>query len=175
MQGSVSGGSDAEPLARVLVTLQSDRNVFTHTDMAGRYELQLGSPPGDTALRFYQTLVPASRTPDEPMRVFLFAKREEFKDFTERTFPARAEVLTKVRGGGFMENGITVIQYVAHATTFPVMTHEGFHQYLHQYATPGVPAWLNEGLAVLCDGWCRLDPARNAGRLAKPAEAQRRS
>jgi hypothetical protein len=106
----------------------------------------------ETALRFYQTLVPASRTPSEPMPVFLFAKREEFEDFTKRTFPARAEILTQVRGGGFMENGITVIQYVSHPTTFPVMTHEGFHQYLHQYAAPDVPAWLNEGLAVLCEG-----------------------
>lgn len=106
----------------------------------------------ETAFRFYETLAPPSRTPDEPMPVYLFAQRDEFEDFTRRTFGPRAEILTKVRNGGFMENGVTVIEYVSHAATFPVMTHEGFHQYLHQYATPDIPAWLNEGLAVLCEG-----------------------
>ena len=51
-----------------------------------------------------------------------------------------------------MERGITVAEYVSHAVTFPLLTHEGFHQFLYHCAYPRVPAWLNEGLAVMCEG-----------------------
>jgi hypothetical protein len=42
-----------EPLARVWVGLQSQRNVYTYTDEHGGYQLQLGSHPGAATLRFY--------------------------------------------------------------------------------------------------------------------------
>lgn len=107
----------------------------------------------ETAFAYYKQLIPSARQPTERMPIYLFAARAEFEDFTERTFgPERAALLNKVRGGGFMEQGITVMEYVNHDATFPIMTHEGFHQYLHHYADSRVPAWLNEGLATLCEG-----------------------
>lgn len=107
----------------------------------------------ETALRLYEELIPPVKTASERrMPVYLFAAREEFEDFTRRTFGPRAELLTKVRNGGYMERGVTVIEYTAHPVTFPVLTHEGFHQYLYHRASPKIPAWLNEGLAVACEG-----------------------
>ena len=107
----------------------------------------------ESAFAYYSTLIPAGKQPSEPMPIYLFAARQEFEDFTRRTFgEERAALLNQVRGGGYMEKGVTVIEYTNHDATFPIMTHEGFHQYLHHYATSNAPAWLNEGLATLCEG-----------------------
>lgn len=106
----------------------------------------------ESAFNYYREIVPTAKAPTERMKVYIFAKRSEFESFTRRMAGMRAEVLLKVRNGGYSEGGISVIEYVAHEVTYPIMLHEGFHQYLHHYIHPGIPAWLNEGLAVLCEG-----------------------
>ncbi len=106
----------------------------------------------ETAYGYYRQLVPTEREPSERMRVYLFARRDEWAAFTRRFAGARAATLLKVRRGGYSERGVSVIQYVAHSVTFPLLTHEGFHQYLYCCVKGRVPAWLNEGLATLCEG-----------------------
>jgi len=107
----------------------------------------------ETAFRYYNELIPSDKRPEGRMPIYLFAAREEFEDFNQRRFGAdRAELLNRIRNGGFMEQVLTVVEYVNHDATFPLMTHEGFHQYLHYYSDSRVPAWLNEGLATLCEG-----------------------
>jgi hypothetical protein len=106
----------------------------------------------ETACAYYQFLVPPARMPAEPMRVYLFATREEFDAFTREFGGAKAPLLLKVRAGGYSERGVSVIEYVSHEGAFPVLVHEGFHQYLYHCVRRNVPAWLNEGLAVLCEG-----------------------
>jgi hypothetical protein len=131
----------------------------------------------ETAYVYYRELVPTAREPERPMPVYLFARRGEWADFTKRFGPQRARALLKVRRGGYMERGITVAEYVSHAVTFPLLTHEGFHQFLFHCAHPRVPAWLNEGLAVLCEGqrWTstglsEFDPWHNPRRRNSLAE-----
>lgn len=106
----------------------------------------------ETAYAFYRTLVPAAREPREPMPAYLFATRTQWVQFTKRLSAAKAPLLLKVRNGGYSERGVNVIEYVAHQVAFPVVAHEGFHQYLYHCVNRNVPAWLNEGLAVLCEG-----------------------
>lgn len=106
----------------------------------------------ESAYNYYRELVPAAQPPAEPMKVYLFATRGEWEHFTRRLAGPRAATLLKVRGGGYSERGVSVIEYVAHEITFPVMLHEGFHQYLYHCVHPNIPAWLNEGLAVYCEG-----------------------
>jgi len=107
----------------------------------------------EAAFARYASLVPPARADAGPMPLYLFATRAEWADFTRRTFPPeRARVLLRVRNGGYAEQGVAAMQYVSHAITFPLLTHEGFHQYLHHHVNPRVPAWLNEGLAVYCEG-----------------------
>jgi hypothetical protein len=68
-----------------------------------------------------------------------------------------------LRNGGYSYRGVSVMEYVATQITFPLFAHEGLHQYLHHHVrTPHIPAWLNEGLAVYCEGqrW-GYDPDRN--------------
>ncbi|MGD8454024.1 MAG: hypothetical protein PVJ57_19595 [Phycisphaerae bacterium] len=106
----------------------------------------------ERAFAFYQELVPLDREPEQRMQVYLFATREQWAYFTRRLTGPRAEVFLRIRNGGYSEGGISVIQYVAHQVTFPLLAHEGLHQYLHHCVRTDVPAWLNEGLAVTCEG-----------------------
>ncbi len=106
----------------------------------------------ESAFEEYARLVPAARDPHARMPVYLFATRGEWSEFTRRFAGPRAAIFLQIRNGGYCERGVSVIQYVAHQTTFPILAHEGLHQYLHHYVNPGVPSWLNEGLATLCEG-----------------------
>ncbi len=88
----------------------------------------------------------------ERMKVYLFLSRGQFEAFTRHLTGPRAKVFLQVHNGGYSEHGVSVIEYVAHQITFPLFAHEGFHQYLYHYVNARIPAWLNEGLAVYCEG-----------------------
>jgi hypothetical protein len=132
----------------------------------------------ETTYRFYRALVPAVGAPDARMRIYFFSNRYDWEYFTRRRFPRRAELLTRVRRGGYTQEGVAVIEYVSHQVTFPLAAHEGFHQFLHYCTTSKAPAWLNEGLAVICEGqrWTEVgltafDPWHNPTRRNTLAEA----
>jgi hypothetical protein len=123
-----------------------------YTTLQDRVLLETIPDVVEAAYAHYESLVPPVRPPEERMKIYLFATRAEWTNFTKRFAGPRAKVFLQVRNGGYSENGISVIQYVAHQTTFPILAHEGFHQYLYHRVNPNVPAWLNEGLATLCEG-----------------------
>lgn len=132
----------------------------------------------ETAYLNYRRLVPTARAPAGKMPIYLFAQRGEFEHFTRKLSPEKAQTLLQVRNGGYSEKGVTVMEYVSHEVTFPLMTHEGFHQYLHHCVAPDIPAWLNEGLAVYCEGFrgaaggiSELDPSHNPARRNALADA----
>lgn len=132
----------------------------------------------ETTYAWFQRLAPVPDPPRERMPVYLFADRDDWTYFTRRNFPQKAALLTKVRNGGYTEGSTAVIEYVAHQVTVTVMAHEGMHQYLHHCVRQRVPAWLNEGLAVLCegqrwdaDGLRGFDPWFNPARRNALAEA----
>jgi len=106
----------------------------------------------ETMYAFYRNMTPTAREPEKPMPVYLFSARAEWEHFTRRLTGPRAATFLKVRNGGFMEQGVSVIEYVSHEVTFPLLAHEGYHQFLHHCANRDVPAWLNEGVAVACEG-----------------------
>ncbi len=148
-----------------------------YTTLSDRVLLEALPQVLEAAYLFYSELVPTAREPEQPMQVYLFARRGEWAHFTRGFGPQRARTLLKVRNGGYMERGITVAEYVSHAVTFSLLTHEGFHQFLFHCAHPRVPAWLNEGLAVLCEGqrWngaglAEFDPWHNPRRRNTLAE-----
>ncbi|MCG3128148.1 MAG: hypothetical protein CHACPFDD_03024 [Phycisphaerae bacterium] len=143
-------------------------------------EYLLSAVPGlmESAFDYYQRLVPAAREPREKMQVYLFLERQDWADFTKRFTGPRAPEFLRITYGGYCERGVTVIRYVSHPTTFPLLAHEGFHQYLHHHVNPYVPAWLNEGMAVMCEGqrWngdrlVRFDPQFLPARRNILAEA----
>lgn len=105
----------------------------------------------ETCYLNYQKTIPG-REPSGKMPVYMFLQRGEFEHFTRRLSPEKADTLVQVRNGGYSERGVTVVQYVSHEFTFPLMTHEAFHQYLYHCVHEDVPAWLNEGVAVCFEG-----------------------
>lgn len=132
----------------------------------------------ETCFNYYRSLVPPAREPTTRMKMYIFAARRDWEMFTRRNMGPRAAVLLKIRAGGYMENGVSVIEYIANQTTFPILAHEGFHQYLHHIGASHVPAWLNEGTAVLCEGqrWDdqgirEFDPVLNPARANALATA----
>jgi len=132
----------------------------------------------ERAYEYYKQLVPPARQPAEPMKVYLLATRAQWAYMTRRLTGPRAEAFLKIHYGGFSEGGVSNIQYVSHPATFPLLAHEGLHQYLHHCVHPAVPAWVNEGLATLCEGqrWTgsglkEFDPAYNPVRRNQLAEA----
>ncbi len=145
-----------------------------------RDHVLLDAVPGfvEAAYQHYASLLPPVRPAAERMPVYLFASRTQWEAFTRRFGGERAGLLLKVRYGGYCERGVTVIEYVAHQVTFPLLMHEGFHQYVHHHLEAPLPAWLNEGLAVLCEGqrWGAshveaFDPWYNPKRRNDLAEA----
>lgn len=158
-------------------TLESEHYKI-HTTVTNPELLRALPQVAETAYRHYRALIPTPRQPAEKMEVYLFAQRGEFEHFTQQLAPQKAKLLSQVRNGGFSEQGVSVIEYVSNEITFPLMTHEGFHQYLHHCVRPNIPAWLNEGLAVYCEGFRvtsagvgTLDPELNPGRRNALAEA----
>ncbi|MBL8879865.1 MAG: DUF1570 domain-containing protein [Phycisphaerales bacterium] len=132
----------------------------------------------ESAYGEYAKLIPPQRGGDERMKVYLFASRPEWVEFTREFTGPRAGIFLKVRNGGYSEQGVSVIQYVSHDITFPLLAHEGFHQYLYCCVNDQVPAWLNEGLAVYFEGQeltgdnrTRFSPWNNPGRSNALAEA----
>ncbi|MCA9242568.1 MAG: hypothetical protein KDA32_01335 [Phycisphaerales bacterium] len=136
----------------------------------------------ETCYAYYQRLLPNVTPGGERMTVYIFAKRREWERFTQRRFPERAPLLLQIRNGGYSLDRIAVAQYVTHAITFPIIAHEGLHQFLELNVSNRVPAWLNEGLAVECEGqkWTmdglrEFDPWHNPARRNQLAEVLQRN
>lgn len=126
----------------------------------------------------YAQLVPPTRPLNGRMKAFLFVSRGQWAAFTKRFMKEQAPVYMKIRNGGYSARGVTVMEYVAHQITFPLLAHEGWHQYLHHQVNTRIPAWINEGLAVYCEGqrWGNsgvkeFDPWYNPMRRNRLAEA----
>ena len=136
----------------------------------------------ESAFDYYRTIVPSAREPAQRMQVYLFASRGQWSAFTRGRYGrARARQLLKIHNGGYSEGGVAVIEYTSHSSTFAILAHEGFHQYVHCCVDGPLPAWLNEGLAVLCEGqvWGAhelkgFDPWANPYRLNSLTDAMRR-
>jgi hypothetical protein len=106
----------------------------------------------EAAYASYERMIPPQEKPTRRMPVFLFAGRGDWEAFTRKFTGERAKSFLQIRNGGYSERGVSVIQYVQHAVTFPLFAHEGFHQYLHHHVNTRIPSWLNEGLAVASEG-----------------------
>lgn len=95
----------------------------------------------------YARLIPPKKTNVQPALTHLFQRRREWEEFTRQFSPGRASTYLLIRSGGYEERGITVSHYDRMSTTFPVLAHEGLHQYLTLTRGGTLPPWLNEGLA----------------------------
>lgn len=149
-----------------------------YTTLTDRRLLETIPQVMETSYAYYARLAPAVRHPSERLRLYMFATRGDWAYFTRRFAPRKAPKLLQIQRGGYTERGVCVFNYNGHAATFALAGHEGFHQYLHHCVSGRVPAWLNEGLAVWCegqrwnsDGLNEIDPWYNPRRRNALAEA----
>ncbi len=108
------------------------------------------APFMETAFGEYARLIPPARERSDRLAVYLFGTRDEWADFTQSTFPARAYTYLHIHAGGYVDqpSATAVIHDLGRDRTLSLLAHEGFHQYLAGYLPRPVAAWLNEGLAT---------------------------
>lgn len=104
----------------------------------------------ETAQQAYQALIPPAQPRDEPLDVYLFNTREEWRRFTLAFDPQRAPTYLHLSAGAYMDQAraTTVAFDLGRDRTLSMLAHEGLHQYLAARFPRTVAAWLNEGLAT---------------------------
>lgn len=160
------GGADG-----VIITTAHYR-VFTTA--AGSRVIQRLPAFLEDALSHYRSLAgTAPAAPHEPrlpppqiaMDTFMVASRPEWEDLTIRLMGERAPTYLRIDRGGFAAGGRGVF-YTAGAgddrTTLAIAAHEGWHQYTQRVMQDPLPIWLDEAMAVYCEGF-RDDPSRRGG------------
>lgn len=127
--------------------------IFTTTD---NHSL-LRALPGflENAHRHYLVLTglprPARRAPTMP--VYLLGNRQQWAVMTKRVTGPNSRTYLKIDSGGYCYRGVCVLWDLGHFATFSVAAHEGFHQFCWQRLADPLPAWAEEALAVLAEGF----------------------
>ncbi len=119
------------------------------------YQDQLGEPV-ETTGRF---------------KVYLFAQRSQWDDFTKAFAGPWAPMYRKIKAGAYFLNGVCVAYNIGRERTFSVLGHEGWHQFHNSHFKLRLPSWLDEGIATLFErstesgGLFSFEPGRNVYRL----------
>ncbi len=108
--------------------------------------------------------------PQLPLDTFMMSSRGEWEELTIRLMGQRSAVYLRIDRGGFAAGGRGVF-YTAGAgddrTTLAIAAHEGWHQYAQRIMRDPLPVWLDEAIAVYCEGY-RDDPSRAGGAAFLP-------
>jgi len=106
-----------------------------------------------------------------PMPVYMFADRRQWAVMTERITRPNQELYLGIENGGYCFRGTCVFWDMQHLATLSVASHEGLHQFFHHRLREHIPAWAEEGLCVLAEGFMvqgslvHFDPEANPMRL----------
>lgn len=131
----------------------------------------------EAAYRSYTSTMAPNPEARSGMRTYLFGRRAEWVRFARGRYPARFDVYSRIRSGGFTEDATAVMFYVDRAATLATLAHEGWHQYAHARVRQAIPAWLNEGFACYHEAVDfsghepRFTPLHNTFRLTSLREA----
>lgn len=126
--------------------------------------------------RYTGTIAPPEDV-ESKLTMYVFNTRSEWVRFARRRFPARYEVYSRIRSGGFTEGRASVLFYVSRGATLATLAHEGWHQYVGSRFDAPIPAWLDEGLACyheaveFAGAVPRFTPQRNTLRINSLREA----
>lgn len=110
---------------------------------------------------------------------FVFGRRSEWEQFAAMRYPARHELYSLIRHGGFTEGSTSVLFFTDRARTLATIAHEVWHQFANERLAGGMPTWLNEGLACRVESWSVAGevpqpiPSKNTFRIQSLREAVR--
>src|SRR5207247_1086742 len=97
----------------------------------------------------YHMLTPSVPETREPMKCYVFARRQEWASFTSEKTGADAAVYLQITRGGYTIRDWFVAYYIGQAATCSVTAHEGWHQYVSRHFKSRLPPFLEEGTATL--------------------------
>lgn len=172
--GSLSAGVRTSPwsFAGIPGTQLDTRHYRIHTTSEDHDLLR--ALPGflENAHRQYRlwTALPDPPPGAAPMVVYVLASRQQWAVMTRRVTGANSQTYLRIDSGGYCYRGVCVFWDLGHFATFSVAAHEGLHQFAHHRLADPIPAWAEEGLAVLAEGFnitatsVTFTPQRNALR-----------
>lgn len=110
--------------------------------------------------------------PQIAMDTFIVASRPQWEDLTIRLMGDRAPTYLRIDRGGFAAGGRGVFYTGGGGagddrTTLAIAAHEGWHQYTQRVMQDPLPVWLDEAMAVYCEGF-REDPSHAGGVEFRP-------
>ena len=116
---------------------------------------------------------PSADSP-QPMTVYMLGSRQQWAAMTRQVTGPRSAAYLAIENGGYCHGGVCVFWDMGHFATLSIAAHEGLHQFLHATLRESLPAWSEEGLAVLAEGYhtdwasktVRFDPTANTLRLS---------
>src|SRR5690606_491705 len=95
---------------------------------------------------------------DQPFNVYLLRHRDDYVKLTGGEFPNT--------GGLFIASQRALAVYLegqGREQMRKTLRHEAFHQFAYEKIGPGLPVWMNEGLAQLFEESLRLDGSLRVG------------
>ncbi len=140
--------------------------------------LMLRMIPGfvESAYAGYNDQLPQPLQTTSKFKIYLFADRQQWEDFTYGFAGDQAPLFCKIKTGAYYLNGACVIYDIGPKRTLSAIGHEGWHQFNSRHFKYRLPSWLDEGVAMLFeastyeDGLFRFDPGNNLQRLGSLKE-----
>ena len=126
----------------------------------------------EAAWRGYNNQLPQPVTTTMKFKVYLFAERRQWENFTNKFAGHQAPVFTKIKAGAYYLNDACVAYNIGRERTFSALGHEGWHQFNSRHFKFRLPSWLNEGIAMLFEastekqGLFKFESGKNLYRLA---------
>lgn len=125
----------------------------------------------ESVYRAYNNQLPQQAETQTGLRIYLFADRGQWEEFTKDFARDQAETYLRIKAGGYYHNGACVAYDIGPVRTLSVLAHEGWHQFSDKHFKYRLPSWLDEGVAMLFEtdnaesGEFQLAPAKNAYRI----------
>lgn len=125
----------------------------------------------EAAYRGYNNQLPEPLTTHSPFKIYLFATRQQWEDFTDDFAGSEAPMYKRIKAGAYYLNDACVAYNIGRERTFSVLGHEGWHQFTRRHFKYALPSWLDEGIAMQFEsfssdnGRFRFTPDQNLNRL----------
>ena len=135
--------------------------------------LMLRQVPGfmESAYKAYQNQLTEKIETETLFKVYLFADRTQWDDFTKDFTAPDSAIYLKITRGAYYLNGSCVAYNIGRQQTFSVLGHEAWHQFSSRYFRYRLPSWLDEGIAMQYEtpqykgGFFEFAPERNLNRI----------
>lgn len=111
------------------------------------------------AFNQYRQLSPAIPLSSQPLRSYIFARRDQWASFTAQNTGADAAIYLKINRGAYTVDDWFVAFWLGDRGTFAVAAHEGFHQFVARNYAGRIPPAIEEGIA------CMFEDIEFVGRL----------